>query len=101
VEVNVNAPLEFSLSQNYPNPFNPVTTIKYSVPSVISTGGRNLTSLKIYNTLGEEVITLVNEEKPAGSYEVEFNGSSLPSGVYIYRLTAGNSTAVKKLLLVK
>ena len=111
IEVDVTAPTEFSLSQNYPNPFNPVTTIRYSIPNVISipTGReRNLATLKIYNVLGEEVANLVNEQKPAGRYEVKFNGSNLPSGVYIYRLTAvpigsqaGSYSAVKKMILLK
>ncbi len=111
IEVDVTAPTEFSLSQNYPNPFNPVTTIRYSIPNVISipTGReRNLATLKIYDVLGEEVANLVNEQKPAGRYEVKFNGSNLPSGVYIYRLTAvpigsqaGSYSAVKKMILLK
>ncbi len=111
IEVNLNSTLEFSLEQNYPNPFNPVTTIRYSIPNVISipTGReRNLVTLKIYNVLGEEVANLVNEQKPAGKYEVKLNGSNLPSGVYIYRLTAvpigrqaGSYSASKKLILLK
>lgn len=95
VEVSVNASLEFSLEQNYPNPFNPVTIINYQLPI------NNFVSLKVYDTLGEEVTILVNEKKPAGSYEVKFDGSNLPSGVYIYRLTAGNYSASKKLILLK
>jgi hypothetical protein len=100
VEVNVTAPTKFSLEQNYPNPFNPVTTIKYSVPEV-GISFMKFISLKIYNALGEEVATLINEEKPAGSYTVKFDGSNLPSGVYIYRLTAGSYSAAKKLILLK
>ncbi|MCK7516473.1 MAG: T9SS type A sorting domain-containing protein [Ignavibacteriales bacterium] len=80
VEVEVASPSTFSLEQNYPNPFNPSTKIKYSV-----TQSSNVV-LKIYDVLGNEVATLVNEEKPAGSYEVEFNPSSLTSGVYFYKL---------------
>jgi hypothetical protein len=100
VEVNITASTKFSLKQNYPNPFNPVTTIKYSIPNV-GTSFMKFVQLKVYNTLGEEVETLVNEEKPAGSYTVKFDASNLPSGVYIYRLTAGNYSAVKKLVLLK
>ncbi len=104
VEVN-NIPLEFSLSQNYPNPFNPVTTIEYSIPDVISNRQqpeRNLfVTLKVYDILGNEVSTLVNDEKPAGKYEVKFNGNILPSGIYFYRLTSGSYSAVKKLVLLK
>jgi len=94
-EVDITGPQEFSLEQNYPNPFNPITNINYEL-SV-----KSLVRLKVYNTLGEEVAALVNEEKPAGNYSVRFDGSSLPSGVYIYRLTAGNYTAAKKLVLLK
>ncbi len=88
-------PEKFVLSQNYPNPFNPVTVIRYSIPNVethLPAGrqGRNASlrkvTLKVYDILGREVITLVNEEKPAGTYEVEFNGSKYASGVYFYQL---------------
>ena len=92
-------PNEFSLSQNYPNPFNPTTTIQYELPTTA------LVTLKIYDILGSEVATLVNEEKPAGTYEVEFSasggGSNLASGIYIYRLTSSGFTASKKLILLK
>ncbi|MEW5843122.1 MAG: YCF48-related protein [Bacteroidota bacterium] len=96
------SPTDFVLYQNYPNPFNPTTTIKFSIPSV----GRNSIStskvtLKVYDLLGREITTLVNEEKLAGNYEVKFDGSKLCSGVYFYRLTAGDFTASKKLILLK
>ncbi len=94
IEVKI-TPSVFSLAQNYPNPFNPSTTINYQLPV------NSFVSLKVYDVLGREAATLVNEYKPAGKYEVEFNASSLPSGVYIYKLTAGNFTAVKKLMLLK
>ncbi len=101
----VNLPLQFSLSQNYPNPFNPVTTIKYSIPSVISNGGRNLNvTLKVYDVLGKEIATLVNEESAsggAGNYEVNFNASSLSSGIYFYKLQAGSFVQTKKMILLK
>lgn len=97
----------FKLEQNYPNPFNPTTTIKFSVPPV----GRNgistyMVVLKVYDVLGREVATLVNEEKSPGNYEVKFDaetlhGASLPSGVYFYRLSTPKFTSVKKLLLMK
>lgn len=83
------------LLDNYPNPFNPSTKISYS----LKTEGR--VSLKIYNTLGEEIITLVDEIKPAGSYEAEFKASELPSGVYIYRMLSGEYVNSKKMLLLK
>lgn len=88
-------PKEYYLSQNYPNPFNPSTKIKYSVVNA------GMVSLKIYDILGIEVSTLVNEEKPAGTYEINFNASSLASGVYFYRLEAGGFSQTKKLLLLK
>jgi hypothetical protein len=102
IEVNTNTPLVFNLEQNYPNPFNPTTTIKYSIPN---SGNSTLVQLKIYNSLGQEVATLVNKNQSAGNYEIKFsasgNGKELPSGVYIYRLTAGNFVASKKLILLK
>ncbi len=88
-------PAGYTLSQNYPNPFNPTTMIKFSVPET------GFVTLKVYNTLGQEVATLVNEEKRAGSYEVDFNASNLASGVYMYTLSAGKVTLSKKMLLVK
>ncbi|MFH1196952.1 MAG: T9SS type A sorting domain-containing protein [bacterium] len=103
VEVTV-IPSQFELSQNYPNPFNPTTTIRYAVAAV-ETGYipslQNVT-LKIYDILGNEVATLVNERKEPGYYEVEFNASQLPSGVYFYQLRTENGfNAVKKMLLMK
>ena len=95
VEDRVNRPLQFLLSQNFPNPFNPITTIKYSITEM------SKVSLTIYNLLGEKVATLVNEEKVAGNYSVEFNAASLPSGVYFYRLQAGDFISTKKMILMK
>ena len=95
-------PEDFILYQNYPNPFNLTTKIKYSIPrsteyySVL----QNVT-LKIYDILGNEVATLVNEEKPAGIYEVDFNASKLVSGIYFYRLTTPNNSATKSMILLK
>jgi hypothetical protein len=88
-------PVNFMLSQNYPNPFNPSTTIKYSVPHA------DLVSLKIYDILGREVRTLINEYKSPGTYYINFNAHGLSSGVYFYRLTAGSYSGVKKLILIK
>ena len=97
-----NSLLDFSLSQNYPNPFNPKTKIKYSIPGVISTGGRNLTvTLKVYDVLGREVAILANEEKVSGVYDVEFDGSHLSSGIYFYTLEAGEFRDTKKLIFLK
>jgi len=114
IEVEIVPPLKFSLEQNYPNPFNPVTTIKYTIPTPPSSSplakGRNevgFVTLKVYNVLGKEIATLVNEEKPAGSYEVKFNSvetlhaTSLPSGVYFYQLRAGDYNETKKMILLK
>jgi hypothetical protein len=87
--------LDFSLHQNYPNPFNPGTKIKYSVPQA------SKVQFKVFDVLGNEIETLVNEEKSAGNYSVEFNAANLPSGVYFYRLIAGDFTSTKKMLLLK
>ena len=92
----------FNLSQNYPNPFNPTTTIRYSIPSNKEYHSvPQQVSLRVFDILGREVATLVNEEKSAGSYEVKFDGSSLTSGVYFYQLKVESYTATKKLLLLK
>jgi hypothetical protein len=85
----------FRLEQNYPNPFNPSTTITYQVPE------NSFVSIKVYDVLGKEVTSLINEEKSVGSYEVEFDATSLPSGIYFYRLQAGNYTTTKKMILLK
>jgi hypothetical protein len=95
-EVEVGSvPLQFSLKQNYPNPFNPVTTIHYQLPV------NSQVTLKVFDVLGREVATLVNEDKKAGSYEVEIDGSKFTSGMYFYRLQTGNFVEIKKLLLIK
>ena len=88
-------PTEFLLSQNYPNPFNPSTSIQYAVSS------RQFVSLKVYDLLGREVATLVDEEKPAGNYEVEFNGADLTSGIYFYQLHAGSFVETRKMVLLR
>jgi hypothetical protein len=94
-EISNTVPSKFSLEQNYPNPFNPTTMIKYSI-----TNGAQVT-LKVYNLLGQEVAALVNQEQMPGTYEVDFNASKLASGMYIYRLQAGNMSLTKKMLLLK
>jgi hypothetical protein len=86
---------KFELSQNYPNPFNPTTMINYSVPTA------SLVTIKVYDVLGREIANLVNEQKTAGSYNVQFNGSALASGVYFYRMQSGDFVQTKKLLLMK
>lgn len=85
----------FNLFQNYPNPFNPVTTISYQLKE------QGLVQLKVYNLLGQEIVTLVNEVKPAGIYEILFDSSNLPSGVYVYSLRVNNFIQTKKMILMK
>jgi hypothetical protein len=89
------APSVFSLSQNYPNPFNPGTTISYQLPV------NGFVTLKVYDVLGNEAATLINEEKQAGEYKIEFNAANLSSGVYFYQLQTGSFVLTKKMLLVK
>jgi hypothetical protein len=98
-----NLPDGFALYQNYPNPFNPRTKIKFTIPSVIAseTKQSQLVTLKIYDVLGNEVSTLVNEEKAAGTYEVEFSAVALSSGIYFYQLKAGSFLETKKMVLMK
>jgi uncharacterized delta-60 repeat protein len=92
----------FSLQQNYPNPFNPTTTISYSIPVVdANLASTTNTELIIYDVLGKEVAILVNEQKAAGNYKVEFDGSNLSSGVYYYQLRSGDFIETKKMLLMK
>jgi hypothetical protein len=86
---------EYKLIQNYPNPFNPSTKISYSIKEV------GFVTLKVYDILGVEIATLVNEQKTAGSYEADFNAANLPSGMYVYKLQSGSFTDVKKMLLTK
>jgi hypothetical protein len=117
--IDNNSPEEFLLSQNYPNPFNPSTKIKFTIPSsVILSEAKNLVTLKVYDVLGNEVVTLVDQEKPTGEYEIEFSaiGGSLPagrhgasggntytitSGIYFYQLKAGSFIQTKKMILIK
>ncbi|QKJ98118.1 MAG: T9SS type A sorting domain-containing protein [Ignavibacteriota bacterium] len=99
----IGLPETFSLMQNYPNPFNPTTNIKYAIVN------KQFVTLKVYDVLGNEVVTLVNEYKPAGNYEINFDASELSSGVYYYQLKTGSSElnsgqsfiAAKKMLLLK
>ncbi len=86
---------DFHLTQNYPNPFNPTTKIEYTIPKA------SFVTLKVYDVLGREVTTLVNEGKSAGNYNVEFNGNGLSSGIYFYKIQAGNFSTVKKMILMK
>jgi hypothetical protein len=95
VNVSVTSPIQYALEQNYPNPFNPNTIIKYSIPE------DGLVKLKVYNLLGEEIITLVNSAQKAGRYEVVFDASKFASGVYYYRLETEKYTSIKKMILIK
>ena len=88
-------PEQYALYQNYPNPFNPVTKIRYSVPHLSNV------VINIIDILGNEIETIVNEEKPAGKYEFEFDGNKLSSGIYFYRLQASNYIETKKMVLIK
>jgi len=94
---------KFELEQNYPNPFNPSTKIKFTIPSVIASGAKQsqMVTLKVYDVLGNEIATLVNEEILAGEYEVKFNAANLPSGIYFYQLSAGQYIETKKMILIK
>lgn len=95
VDVSISTPVSFSLEQNYPNPFNPETKIKYSIPQ------NTFVTLRVYNILGREVASLVNEHKSAGYYEVDFNAQNLASGIYVYMLRAGTFNETKKMNLIK
>ncbi len=93
--IEIGAVKSFNLLQNYPNPFNPSTTISWQMPV------NSFVSLKVYDALGKEVAVLVNEEKPAGTYELEFSANGLPSGVYFYRLQAGDFIETRQMILMK
>jgi hypothetical protein len=95
VEEEINEPYNYSLSQNYPNPFNHSTTIYYSIPELSNV------VLKVYDVLGKEIVTLINKEMQTGVYEVEFDATNLPSGIYFYTLRAGVFRNTKKIMLIK
>lgn len=94
-ENNLNVPLDYALSNNYPNPFNPSTIITFSIPS------EEFVTLKVFNSLGEEVAELVNETKPAGDYSISFDASKLSSGVYFYGIQSGSFVETKKMILIR
>lgn len=95
VQTDEGMPPVYLLRQNYPNPFNPATTIKFQIPN------SGFVGLKVYDILGNEIVTLLDEEKTTGSYEIEFTGNGLSSGIYYYRLQAGNYMDTKKMILIK
>jgi outer membrane protein assembly factor BamB len=88
-------PKSYSLLQNFPNPFNPSTKIFYALPNT------GTVQIKVFDLLGQEIVTLVNETKAAGNYQIDFNASSLPSGIYLYRINAGSFVQTKKMILLK
>ena len=92
---NKNLPSSYQLYQNYPNPFNPVTKIKYDIPK------SGFVTIKVFNLLGQEVALLVNQEQRAGKYSIEFNAAGFVSGIYFYRIQAGNYSLTKKMILLK
>ncbi len=100
---NETLPNQFQLFQNYPNPFNPETVISYTIPNVETRRGESLqhVKLRVYDALGREVAILIDEEKAAGKYEIKFDASKLPSGVYFYRLQAGGFSETKKMIVIK
>jgi photosystem II stability/assembly factor-like uncharacterized protein len=100
VEDNTILPIKYVLHQNYPNPFNPSTKIKYTIP-IVETGPALFVQLNVYDVLGNEVAVLVNGEKPAGNYEVDFNNNGLTSGIYFYRLSADGFVQTKKMVLLR
>jgi hypothetical protein len=94
-EIHDALPSDFTLEQNYPNPFNPSTNIKFSLPEA------NQVTLKVYDMIGQEVATLVDQFMNAGTFEITFDASNLPTGIYTYSLTTGNFQSVKKMMLIK
>ena len=104
-------PNKFHLDQNYPNPFNPVTTIRFAIPefsalrttplSALRILGGDPVTLKVYDILGKEIATLVNDNLSPGTYSAKFDGSSFSSGVYFYKFTAGEYSETKRMLLIK
>lgn len=95
VKEEENIPIDFLLEQNYPNPFNPYTNIKFTIPN------NSMVTLKIYDILGKEVATLINEELNAGSYSRTWNAVNMASGIYFYQLSTKNNNLIKKMILIK
>lgn len=95
VDDNSDIPIDYSLSQNFPNPFNPETSIRYSIPE------QSHVTIKVFDILGREVTTLVDGEKNVGNYEVKFNSKKISSGIYFYRIQAGDFLSTKKMIVLK
>ena len=94
-EINIGVPIQFNLNQNYPNPFNPNTTIRYQLPKDMKV------DIKVFDILGKEVETLVNGYETAGYHTTDFDGSTLSSGIYFYRIKTEEYIATKRMLLIK
>ena len=94
-ELQSGTPVAYELSQNYPNPFNPSTQIRFAIPEA------GIVNIKVFNTLGQEITTLVSDYRNAGSYEVDFNASNLTSGIYFYTITSNNFSETRKMMLLK
>jgi len=94
-EVSGSVPSDYALEQNYPNPFNPTTNIRFSIPQA------NHVTLKVYNMLGQEEATLVDNFKNAGTFKVNFDATNLPTGTYFYSISAGSFNSIQKMLLIK
>ncbi len=95
IEVNFNGIIKFNLLQNFPNPFNPSTVIRFEIPTA------SHVNIKVYNIIGKEVAELLNDKLEGGNHEIVFNANNLPSGLYIYKIAAGNFISSKKMMLVK
>ena len=95
IDIEADKPLNYKLDQNYPNPFNPVTTIKFTIPEA------NKVTLKVFNVIGEEVAKIVNQWMEAGTHEINFDGTGLNSGIYFYRIKAGDFVTIRKMILLK
>ena len=94
-DITTEIPSKYDLAQNYPNPFNPVTNLEFGISNL------RFVTLKVYDMLGKEVSTLVNEKQSPGTYQVEFDAGSLTSGIYFYRLTSGDFTDTRRMMLIK
>jgi hypothetical protein len=100
-QISVEMPKKFILEQNYPNPFNPSTKIKFSIPYSPFEGGKGDVKLVVFNILGQQIAALVNQQLSPGTYEVEWPASNFSSGIYFYKLTAGDYYETKKMVLMK
>jgi len=94
-KIGSNLPVTYNLYQNYPNPFNPTTTFQFDLPR------KEFVNIELFDVLGQKVKTLLNEQKDAGSYKIDFNGSNLSSGTYFYKITAGDFVKTNRMVLVK